>query len=409
MELEADRRPVGPGERGERREVGRRDDLRVRRLDHDLVLVRRGNGDLAFAVGSTAADRTTSVAVKARAPALGRLDDLAAERLRHHLVAEADADHLRLAGVADELQQRRDPRQRVVNARRRAGDQISVMRGRFGQLARSARRTSRFRSRRRAARRTCRDSCRTRRQAVPGGTPVSRIASFMARRLATSLALRPRRSDGERARGTPCADHRRRHRHRRRRRPASQRRRRETVAARAPDRAAAAPSPRSFGGAAIQCDVTDPERIRAAFDEARAVNGPIDLLIVNAGIAESAPFHKMTRESWDRIIATNLTAAFDCAQRGDRRPAQERQRPAGVRRLGRGAARRSLCRALRRVEARPARPDAQPRRRICEDQPDGERGLPGLCRHADDRPVGRARVARSPAAARTMRARRSPT
>ena len=69
-----------------------------------------------------------------------------------------------------------------------------------------------------------------------------------------------------------------------------------------------------FGGAAIQCDVTNPDRIRAAFDEARASNGPIDLLIVNAGIAESAPFHKMTRESWDRIIATNLTAAFDCAR-----------------------------------------------------------------------------------------------
>jgi NAD(P)-dependent dehydrogenase (short-subunit alcohol dehydrogenase family) len=69
-----------------------------------------------------------------------------------------------------------------------------------------------------------------------------------------------------------------------------------------------------LGGTAVQCDVTDPQRIVAAFAEARAANGPIDLLIVNAGIAESAPFHKMTRESWDRIIATNLTAAFDCAQ-----------------------------------------------------------------------------------------------
>src|SRR5258708_13344967 len=69
-----------------------------------------------------------------------------------------------------------------------------------------------------------------------------------------------------------------------------------------------------FGGAAIQCDVTDSARINAAFDEARAANGPIDLLIVNAGIAESAPFHKLSRESWDRIVATNLTAAFDCAQ-----------------------------------------------------------------------------------------------
>ena len=68
------------------------------------------------------------------------------------------------------------------------------------------------------------------------------------------------------------------------------------------------------GGSVIQCDVTDPGRVVAAFDEARAANGPIDLLIVNAGIAESAPFHKMTRESWDRIIGTNLTAAFDCAR-----------------------------------------------------------------------------------------------
>ena len=69
-----------------------------------------------------------------------------------------------------------------------------------------------------------------------------------------------------------------------------------------------------LGGSAIGCDVTDPNEIRNAFDEARTRSGPIEMLVVNAGIAESAPFHKMSRESWDRIIATNLTAAFDCAQ-----------------------------------------------------------------------------------------------
>lgn len=68
------------------------------------------------------------------------------------------------------------------------------------------------------------------------------------------------------------------------------------------------------GGKAVQCDVTDASQVARAFDEARAANGPIEMLVVNAGIAESAPFHKMTRDSWDRIIATNLTAAFDCAQ-----------------------------------------------------------------------------------------------
>ena len=68
------------------------------------------------------------------------------------------------------------------------------------------------------------------------------------------------------------------------------------------------------GGTPIQCDVSDPGTIAQAFDEARAENGPIDLLIVNAGIAESAPFTKIQRDSWDRIIAVNLTGAFDCAQ-----------------------------------------------------------------------------------------------
>jgi 3-hydroxybutyrate dehydrogenase len=68
------------------------------------------------------------------------------------------------------------------------------------------------------------------------------------------------------------------------------------------------------GGTAIACDVADPAAIGIAFDEARRTNGPIDLLIVNAGIADSAPFARTTRESWDRIIAVNLTAAFDCAE-----------------------------------------------------------------------------------------------
>jgi 3-hydroxybutyrate dehydrogenase len=69
-----------------------------------------------------------------------------------------------------------------------------------------------------------------------------------------------------------------------------------------------------LGGYAVSCDVTEADQIGKAFDEARSLNGPIEMLVVNAGIAESAPFHKMTRESWDRIIATNLTAAFECSR-----------------------------------------------------------------------------------------------
>jgi 3-hydroxybutyrate dehydrogenase len=64
------------------------------------------------------------------------------------------------------------------------------------------------------------------------------------------------------------------------------------------------------GGTVVQADVTERDQLARAFDEARAANGPIEMLIVNAGIAESAPFAKMNRESWDRIISTNLTAGW---------------------------------------------------------------------------------------------------
>ena len=69
-----------------------------------------------------------------------------------------------------------------------------------------------------------------------------------------------------------------------------------------------------IGGAAITCDVTDRGDMERAFAEARTANGPIDLLILNAGIADSAPFARTSRESFDAIIATNLTAVFDGAQ-----------------------------------------------------------------------------------------------
>lgn len=67
-------------------------------------------------------------------------------------------------------------------------------------------------------------------------------------------------------------------------------------------------------GKAVSCDVTDREAIARAFDEARAANGPISILVVNAGIGDSVPFARMSRDSWDRMLAVNLTGAFDTVQ-----------------------------------------------------------------------------------------------
>jgi NAD(P)-dependent dehydrogenase (short-subunit alcohol dehydrogenase family) len=63
-----------------------------------------------------------------------------------------------------------------------------------------------------------------------------------------------------------------------------------------------------------QADVTDEEQVRRAFAACREANGPIEILVNNSGIAESAPLKRTDRPMWDRIIATNLTGTFLCTR-----------------------------------------------------------------------------------------------
>ena len=69
-----------------------------------------------------------------------------------------------------------------------------------------------------------------------------------------------------------------------------------------------------IGGRAYPADMTDRAAMAAAFDAARNHSGVFDYVVLNAGIGDSAPFLKTSRESFDAIIATNLTAVFDGAQ-----------------------------------------------------------------------------------------------
>jgi NAD(P)-dependent dehydrogenase (short-subunit alcohol dehydrogenase family) len=58
------------------------------------------------------------------------------------------------------------------------------------------------------------------------------------------------------------------------------------------------------------CDVTDEQQVQALFDEV----GLVDVLVNNAGIAESNPLHRVTLEEWRRHLDVNATGAFLCTR-----------------------------------------------------------------------------------------------
>jgi NAD(P)-dependent dehydrogenase (short-subunit alcohol dehydrogenase family) len=66
----------------------------------------------------------------------------------------------------------------------------------------------------------------------------------------------------------------------------------------------------AHGGLAVPMDVTDPASIQAGLDLMAAELGPADVLVANAGVAESAPLARTTDEAWERMLAVNLTAPF---------------------------------------------------------------------------------------------------
>lgn len=65
---------------------------------------------------------------------------------------------------------------------------------------------------------------------------------------------------------------------------------------------------------AVAADITAEAEVEAAFASAGDVLGAPSILINNAGIAGSAPFHSMDTGHWRGMLETNLTGAFLCAR-----------------------------------------------------------------------------------------------
>jgi 3-oxoacyl-[acyl-carrier protein] reductase len=71
--------------------------------------------------------------------------------------------------------------------------------------------------------------------------------------------------------------------------------------------------PEGFLG--VRCDVTDAAAVEAAFGEIEEKQGPVEVLIANAGITQDTLVLRMSDEEWSSVIDTNLTGSFRVAKR----------------------------------------------------------------------------------------------
>ena len=68
---------------------------------------------------------------------------------------------------------------------------------------------------------------------------------------------------------------------------------------------------RGYKFRAYECDVADFDSCARALKTIEAENGPVDVLVNNAGITRDMTFKKMTKPDWDAVMHTNLDSVFN--------------------------------------------------------------------------------------------------
>ncbi|GAA1193482.1 beta-ketoacyl-ACP reductase [Prauserella alba] len=68
----------------------------------------------------------------------------------------------------------------------------------------------------------------------------------------------------------------------------------------------------------VEADVTDGEQIDAAFTAVEEHQGPVEVLVSNAGITDDTLLMRMNEESFTRVVDANLTGAYRVAKRATR-------------------------------------------------------------------------------------------
>ncbi len=72
------------------------------------------------------------------------------------------------------------------------------------------------------------------------------------------------------------------------------------------------------GALDVTCDITDAAAVDAAFAEIEAANGPVEILVANAGITADTLLLRMSEDDWSSVIDTNLTGSFRLVKRASK-------------------------------------------------------------------------------------------
>ncbi|MGH3630974.1 MAG: 3-oxoacyl-ACP reductase FabG [Sciscionella sp.] len=68
----------------------------------------------------------------------------------------------------------------------------------------------------------------------------------------------------------------------------------------------------------VRCDVTDAASIDTAFGEVEEANGPVEVLVSNAGITADTLLMRMAEEAFTSVLDVNLTGAYRVVKRATR-------------------------------------------------------------------------------------------
>ncbi len=138
----------------------------------------------------------------------------------------------------------------------------------------------------------------------------------------------------------------------------------------------------------VECDVTDNDAVDRAFKEVEEHQGPVEVLVSNAGLAADAFLMRMTEEKFEKVIDANLTGAFRVAQRASRSMQQEAVRPDDLHRFGLRQLGHRQPGQLRSLQGRCDRHGPLDRPGAVKGRGDRECGGPGLHRHRYDPRAG---------------------